>query len=558
MALGLAGTLLVGVVTELVALRTLYERDHLDQVLATFGLILIFNELIVILWGRAAIYSTIPDYLSGQVDLFGSLHYPVYRLLIIVVGLAVALLLWFVVARTRLGMLIRAGASNRDMVAALGVNIRLLYTLVFGFGAALAGLAGLLAGPIYSVQPGMGELILIQVFVVIVIGGIGSIRGALAGALIVGMVDTLGRAFLKPILATVISRHGRRDRGARARLDADLPPDGGGARLPARRAVSRRPMKPRTLILAALLALLAAVPPLAAWLNQPFYLDLLRRVMIFAIAATSLNLILGYGGMVSFGHAAYLGIGAYAVGVLSHHGIDNGWLQWGIAIGASALVAAAIGSVSVRTSGIYFIMITLAFTQMLYYLGISVDEYGGDDGMRLKVRSQFSGLIDLDDPAAFYYLVLAILVLFLYLSQRLVNSRFGLVLQAARSNEARTRAIGFSPYPYRLAAFVISGAMCGVAGALLVNHTAYLTPEFMNWTRSGELMFMVILGGIATTSGPLLGAAAFLLLEDLLQGWSLLPKWMTEHWQLYLGVILVLVVIFARRGLAGLLPGKQE
>jgi branched-chain amino acid transport system permease protein len=317
-------------------------------------------------------------------------------------------------------------------------------------------------------------------------------------------------------------------------------------------------MKPRTLILVVLVALLAAVPPLAAWLNQPFYLDLLRRVMIFAIAATSLNLILGYGGMVSFGHAAYLGIGAYAVGVLSHHGIDNGWLQWGIAIGASALAAAAIGSISVRTSGIYFIMITLAFTQMLYYLGISVDEYGGDDGMRLKVRSQFSGLVNLDDPASFYYLVLAILVLFLYLSRRLVNSHFGLVLRAAHSNEARTRAVGFSPYPYRLAAFVIAGAMCGVAGALLVNHTAYLTPEFMNWTRSGELMFMVILGGIATTSGPLLGAAAFLLLEDLLQGWSLLPKWVTEHWQLYLGIILVLVVLFARRGLAGLLPGDKN
>ena len=203
--LGLAGTLAVGVVTELVALRTLYERDHLDQVLATFGLILFFNELIVILWGRAAIYSTIPDYLSGHVQIGGNLSYPLYRLMIIGVGLAVALLLWFVVSRTRLGMLIRAGASNRAMVAALGVNIRLLYTIVFGFGAALAGLAGLLAGPIYSVQPGMGELILIQVFVVIVIGGIGSIRGALAGALIVGMVDTLGRAFLKPMLSHVIS-----------------------------------------------------------------------------------------------------------------------------------------------------------------------------------------------------------------------------------------------------------------------------------------------------------------------------------------------------------------
>ena len=314
----------------------------------------------------------------------------------------------------------------------------------------------------------------------------------------------------------------------------------------------------RTLILLGLLALLAAVPPLASALNQPFYLDLLRRVMIFAIAAISLNLILGYGGMVSFGHAAYLGIGAYAVGVLSHHGIDNGWLQWAAAIGASALVALAIGSVSVRTSGIYFIMITLAFTQMLYYLGISIEEYGGDDGMRLTTRSQFSGLIDLNDANSFYYLVLAILALFLYLTHRLVHSRFGMALQATRSNEARTRAIGISPYPYRLAAFVISGAMCGLAGALLVNHTAYLTPEFMNWTRSGELMFMVILGGIATAAGPLLGAAALLLLEDVLQGWSVLPKVMTEHWQLYLGIILVLVVLYAKRGLAGLFPGKHE
>jgi branched-chain amino acid transport system permease protein len=203
--LALAGTLLVGVAVELVALRTLYDRDHLDQVLATFGLILFFNELVAIIWGRSALYTAPPEWLQGHIELFAGLRYPLYRTAIIVVGLAVALLLWFVVSRTRLGMLIRAGASNRTMVAALGVNIRLLYTVVFGFGAALAGLAGLMAGPIYTVQPGMGETILIQVFVVIVIGGIGSIRGALAGALIVGLVDTLGRAFLKPTLATVLS-----------------------------------------------------------------------------------------------------------------------------------------------------------------------------------------------------------------------------------------------------------------------------------------------------------------------------------------------------------------
>jgi branched-chain amino acid transport system permease protein len=204
-ALALAATLVIGIVVELVALRTLYERDHLDQVLATFGLILFFNELVAMLWGRAAIYTRVPEWLGGYLQLLPGLRYPLYRAVIIVVGLAVALLLWLLVSRTRVGMLIRAGAANRTMVSALGVNIRLLYTLVFGLGAALAGLAGLMAGPIYAVQIGMGEEILILVFVVIVIGGIGSIRGALVGALVVGMVDTLGRAFLRPMLATVLS-----------------------------------------------------------------------------------------------------------------------------------------------------------------------------------------------------------------------------------------------------------------------------------------------------------------------------------------------------------------
>jgi len=204
-ALGLAGALVVGMAVEVTTIRPLYARDHLDQVLATFGLILFFNELVAIVWGRASLYTSLPGWLQGHVQLLPGSTYPVYRLAIIAVGLAVAVALWYVVARTRLGMLIRAGASNRTMVAALGVNIRLLYTVVFGVGAALAGLAGLMAGPIYSVQPGMGELILIQVFVVIVIGGIGSIRGALVGALIVGIVDTMGRAFLKPVLGSLIS-----------------------------------------------------------------------------------------------------------------------------------------------------------------------------------------------------------------------------------------------------------------------------------------------------------------------------------------------------------------
>jgi branched-chain amino acid transport system permease protein len=307
-------------------------------------------------------------------------------------------------------------------------------------------------------------------------------------------------------------------------------------------------MRARTLILGACVVLLLAVPALAMLFQQPYYIELVRRVMIFAIAAASLNLILGYGGLVSFGHAAYLGVGGYAVGILAFYGVHNGWLQWAVAIGASALVALAIGAISVRTRGIYFIMITLAFTQMLYYLGISLDVFGGDDGMRLKVKSQFPGLIDLNDPVSFYYLVLFLMLACMFLVHRLVASRFGMVIRAARSNEARTRAIGFSPYAYHLAAFVIAGALCGLAGALLANHTAYIAPAYMDWTRSGEIMFMVILGGIATTPGPALGACALLVFEDVLAGW-------TEHWQLVLGPLLVLSVLFFKRGLAGLLPG---
>ena len=307
----------------------------------------------------------------------------------------------------------------------------------------------------------------------------------------------------------------------------------------------------RVVVLGLGLLLLAGVPPAAAVFNQPFYVDLFRRVMIFAIAALSLDLILGYGGMVSFGHAAYLGVGAYAVGVLMHHGIHNGFVQWTLAIVASTLVALAIGAVSIRTSGVYFIMITLAFTQMLYYLGISVEEYGGDDGMRLATRSQFPGLMDLKNPTVFYYLVLGVLLMFLYIGHRLVNARFGMVIRAAKSNEPRARAIGFSLYRYKLTAFAIAGAMCGVAGALLVNQTEYLTPEFMHWTRSGEIMFMVILGGMGTLVGPIIGAAVFLLLEDVLSAW-------TVHWQIILGPFLVLVVLFAKRGLFGLLPGAAS
>ncbi len=289
---------------------------------------------------------------------------------------------------------------------------------------------------------------------------------------------------------------------------------------------------------------LAALPPVALALDQDFYIDMFTRIMIFAIAAVSLDLILGYGGLVSFGHAAYLGIGSYAVGILAYHGFGNGFLQFGVAILASALVALFVGWVSLRTSGVYFIMITLAFGQMIYFLGESINLYGGDNGLNIRQHSDFAGLFDLDDSSTLYYFVLAWLVLCLGFGWRLVNSRFGMVIRGAKSNERRMLSLGFRTFRYKLLAFVISGSIAGIAGALLANLTLFLSPSVMHWTRSGEVMMMVILGGMGTLIGPVFGAIVYLLFESLLSGF-------TEHWQAILGPFLVLVVLFSKSGLMG-------
>jgi branched-chain amino acid transport system permease protein len=294
------------------------------------------------------------------------------------------------------------------------------------------------------------------------------------------------------------------------------------------------------------MTVLALMPPLADSVGQPFYIQVFARVMIFAIAALSLDLILGYGGLVSFGHAIYLGIGAYAVGILSFHGITNGFLHFAAAIGACAIAASLIGAVSLRTSGVYFIMITLAFAQMVFFLAVGLRQYGGDDGLSIARPSDFGGVIDLARPWTLYYAVFGFLALFLFLGGRAVRSRFGVLLQGIRSNERRMIALGFPTFRYKLAAFVIAGAVCGVGGALFANLTLFVSPSILHWTRSGELLMMVILGGIGTLIGPVFGAAAYLLLESVLSRW-------TEHWPALLGPLLIVIVLCSRSGLLGLL-----
>jgi len=295
-----------------------------------------------------------------------------------------------------------------------------------------------------------------------------------------------------------------------------------------------------------LLLALVLLPIYVELTGSRFLLTLFTRIVILALAAVSLNLILGYGGMMSFGHAAYLGIGGYAVGMLAFEGITTGFVQWPVALLVSAFFAFVIGALSLRTRGVYFIMITLAFAQMAYYIVAGLARYGGDDGLTIQKRSQFIAPINLSNKVQFYYICLVLLCAAIYLVWRIVNSRFGMAIQGARSNDTRMRAIGFPTYRYKLVCFVIAGTLCGLAGALLANHTDFVSPAMMYWTRSGDLIIMVVLGGMGSTFGPLFGAVALLVLEEVLSG-------ITEYWQIILGPLLLLVVLFARGGIDGLL-----
>jgi len=315
--------------------------------------------------------------------------------------------------------------------------------------------------------------------------------------------------------------------------------------------MTRALVSPRNLLVGALLALLALVPVYAQAVGNLYLLSLFTRIVILAMAAVSLNLIMGFGGLVSFGHAAYIGIGGYMVGILGYEGISSGLVQWPLALAASALIALVIGAFSLRTRGVYFIMITLAFAQMIYYVGVGLDRYGGDDGLSIDRRSQFGGLLNLSNRTVFYYLCFVLLLATVYLVWRLVNSRFGLVIQGARSNDRRMRAIGFPTYRYRLVCFVIAGTICGLAGVLLANHTDFISPAMMHWTRSGDLIVMAVLGGMGSVLGPVVGAVAFLLFEEVLAD-------ITEHWQIIMGPLLLAVVLFARGGLDGMLASLSR
>jgi branched-chain amino acid transport system permease protein len=313
-----------------------------------------------------------------------------------------------------------------------------------------------------------------------------------------------------------------------------------------------------------LLTIVCSIFPLAMQAaDNLFYVSFATRVMIYAIAATSLNLALGYGGMISFGHAAFVGTGAYVASICVAEGVTSAWIGWPAAIVVSAIAAWAIGAVSLRTRGVYFIMITLAFAQMMFYLVNSMKAYGGDEGLSLPARAGIGFGLDLGNELTFYYVVLALLAATIFLLHKLINSRFGRVIVAIRENEARAAAVGLPVFRYQLACFVIAGAAAGLAGALLANHGKYVNPNVLHWAQSGTLMIMVILGGVGRLWGGAIGAVVLLGLEHLIAehpvAWlaALLPNYQ-QHANLGVGAVLLAIVLFAPQGIAGLVSRKKN
>jgi branched-chain amino acid transport system permease protein len=310
-------------------------------------------------------------------------------------------------------------------------------------------------------------------------------------------------------------------------------------------SLPRRHALPPATLPAGIFLILAFLPLLAPLAGGSYLVSLGSRVMIFAIAAVSLDVLVGYGALISFGHAAFVGLGAYAVGILSVYGITDALLSLPAALATSAAYAFLTGLVCLRTKGVYFIMITLAFGQMAFFTASSLAPFGGDDGLTIAARNTVAGFALLRNEGAFYYVALFCLLATYLFCRALVGSRFGRVVRGAKENPVRVATLGFDVYRFQLATYVIAGALAGLAGFLLANATEFVSPAYMSWQRSGELIVMVLLGGLGTLDGAIIGAAAYLLTEEWLSG-------VTEHWKVIFGPVLVLIVLFARGGLLGL------
>jgi branched-chain amino acid transport system permease protein len=536
----------LGVLLERTLISRLYSLDHLYGLLITFGLALIIQGVFRNYYGSSGLPYQIPAQLSGGQDL-GFMYLPYYRAWVVAASLAVCLSTWYMIEKTKLGSYLRAATENPTLTESFGINVPRLVTLTYGFGVALAALAGVFAAPIYSVTPNMGADLIIVVFAVVVIGGMGSILGSIVTGFGLGLVEGLTKVFYPEASATVIfvimaivlllKPAGLFGRTAVV--------SGEAVKSTGHEAASSADSKRlhRTIFIG--LAIVLAIMPMLVY---PIFV---MKVLCFALFACAFNLLLGFGGLMSFGHAAYFGMAGY---VTAHSA-----KIWGLppelailaGVATGAILGAVFGALAVRRQGIYFAMITLALAQMVYFFCVQVPFTGGEDGIQGVPRGKLLGLFDLSNDRTMYYFVSLIFMAGLLLIYRIIHSPFGQVCKSISENEPRAISLGYRTTQYKLAVFVLSAAIAGLAGGTkaIVFQLASLTD--VHWSMSGEPVLMTLIGGIGTVFGPIVGALVIVTMQNYL---AHLGAWVT----VVQGVIFVLSVLLFREGIVGVIGRRLK
>jgi branched-chain amino acid transport system permease protein len=545
------GVALIAAVIETGLLRRIYVQEEIYQLLLTYALVLVIDDLAKIVFGPE--YKSIPkpDAISGAVTIFGG-TVPVYTLLVLVLAPAIALVLWYLLYKTRTGKIVRATSSDREMADALGINMSALFTLVFAFGAILAGFGGALAGPARTVFPGVGTEVIIESFVVVVIGGLGNLWGALIRSLLIGTLETVGiivfpefemsLIYLLMVAILVVRPWGLfgRPLKIKALSEKNLGMEA--------QEISPVHFSVNPLVRVIPVLLLMAVPLVAG----RFYQYLLTQILIASLVAVAFNLLLGTTGLLSFGQAAFYGVGAYTVGLLATKAGVSTLPALLLAPVFAAAVAALIGFFCVRLSGVHFAMLTLAFGQLVFTVAFKWYGFtGGDNGIQgIPVRPLPGGL-EIGSTQSMYYFALAVVGLSVEILRRIRSSPFGATLKSIRENNQRAAYLGVNVKLYQWTAFVIAGAFTGLAGGLYALMEKSITPDIIHWTKSGEPVFMTIIGGIYTFAGPVVGAVVFTVLNSYLVAW-------TEKWALVLGIILLVMVLLLPGGVVGFINEKAR
>lgn len=550
--------MLLAIAIEIICLRPLYARDRLDQVLLTFGFSFIISDIVQWVWGATLLNLSAPSVLNSSVHFLG-ITFPTYRLSLLGFGFLIALCLWQFLERTRVGAMVRAGVDDSATAVGIGINVPTLFTATFAAGAALAALTGVIAAPILGVYSGIDVDILIPAFIVIVIGGMGNLRGALVGSLILGLADTLGKAYLPTfsmfivylamIVILLLTPGGLFGGQSVEQSVADAghiirAAEHGGIRplfqsahwLSRTISTLRRAWRPMALVVLLLLP----------FCLSRYGISVVTEVIIFAIAAMSLDLLIGYTGLVSFGHAAFFGLAAYLTILLSVDLHISAWVSAAIGILAATGAALFIGFFCVRVKGAAFLMLTLAFAQLIYSVAMKWRSVtGGSDGLGGLSNPHLFGW-STSNTTVMYFVALCGFVFAFLLLKRVIDSPLGHSFVGTRENEIRMRAMGYPTQRFKLLSFTIAGGIAGISGALYAFYNGFVSPDALGWGTSGTLLIMVVLGGAGSLLGPALGAAVFLLMKNVISSHS-------EHWLLFVGIIFICCVMFFREGLYGVI-----